>query len=50
MFQHEISVMIKGRADEDLEKYKRVPRLRYGLPVENEGDKAFTFLQGLLGL
>lgn len=44
MFQHEISVMIKGRADEDLEKYKRVPRLRYGLPVENEGDKAFTFL------
>jgi len=44
MLQHEISVMIKGRADEDLEKYKRLPRLRYGLPVENEGDKAFTFL------
>lgn len=44
MLQHEISVVIKGRADEDLEKYKRLPRLRYGLPVENEGDKAFTFL------
>lgn len=44
MLQHEISVMIKGRADEDLEKYKRLPRLRYGLPVENEGDKALTFL------
>lgn len=44
MLQHEISVMIKGRADEDLEKYKRLPRLRYGLPVENDGDKAFTFL------
>lgn len=44
MLQHEISVMIKGRADEDIEKYKRLPRLRYGLPVENEGDKAFTFL------
>lgn len=44
MFQHEISVTIKGRADEDLEKYKRLPRLRYGLPIENEGDKAFAFL------
>ncbi|TGP40553.1 hypothetical protein EN871_27725 [bacterium M00.F.Ca.ET.228.01.1.1] len=44
MLQHEISVMIKGRADEDLEKYKRLPRLRYGLPVESDGDKAFTFL------
>ncbi|QGZ66949.1 UvrD-helicase domain-containing protein [Paraburkholderia acidisoli] len=44
MLQHEISVMIKGRADEDLEKYKRLPKLRYGLPVVSEGDKAFTFL------
>lgn len=44
ILQHEISVMIKGRADEDLEKYKRLPRLTYGLPVETEGDKAFTYL------
>jgi hypothetical protein len=44
MLQHEVSVMIKGRADEDLEKYKRLPRLVYGLPVGNEGDKSFVFL------
>lgn len=44
ILQHEISVMIKGRANEDLEKYKRLPRLTYGLPLENEGDKAFTYL------
>lgn len=44
IFQHEISVMIKGRAGEDLEKYKRLPALSYGLPVKNEGDKAFAFL------
>ena len=44
IMQHEMSVMIKGRADEDLAKYKRLPRLAYGLPVANEGDKAFAFL------
>lgn len=44
MIQHEISVVIKGRANEDLEKYKRLPKLKYGLPVENAGDKAFTYL------
>lgn len=44
MLQQEISVMIKGRAAEDLEKYKRLPRILYGLPVENQGDKAFTYL------
>lgn len=44
MLQHEISVMIKGRADEDFERYKRLPRLSYGLPLENEGDKAFAYI------
>ncbi|WP_408951129.1 UvrD-helicase domain-containing protein [Lysobacter sp. Hz 25] len=44
MLQHEISVMIKGRADEDLAKYKRLSSLPYGLPARNEGDKSFTFL------
>ncbi len=44
LFQHEISVVIKGRAGEDFTKYKKLPRLTYGLPVGNEGDKAFTFL------
>lgn len=44
MLQHEISVKIKGRADEDEEKYRKLSRLTYGLPVENEGDKVFAFL------
>lgn len=44
MLQHEISVKIKGRADEDESKYRKLPRLRYGLPVENEGDRVFVFL------
>lgn len=44
MLQHEISVKIKGRADEDESKYRKLPRLNYGLPVENDGDKVFSFL------
>lgn len=44
MLQHEISVQIKGRADQDLGKYKKLDRLKIGLPVENEGDKTFAFL------
>lgn len=44
ILQHEISVMIKGRAGEDLERYKRLPRLSYGLPTNQEGDKSFVFL------
>lgn len=44
VLQHEIGVMIKGRADEDLEKYRRLPKLSYGLPVESAGDKSFAFL------
>lgn len=44
MLQHEISVMVKGRAGDDLEKYKKLPRLKYGLPLENGGDKSFIFI------
>lgn len=44
MLQHEISVQIKGRADQDLGKYKKLDRLKIGLPVESEGDKTFAFL------
>ena len=44
MLQHEISVQIKGRADQDLGKYKKLDRLKIGLPVENDGDKTFAFL------
>lgn len=44
IMQHEISVKIKGRAEEDQEKYRRLPRLKYGLPVVKDGDKIFTFI------
>lgn len=44
MLQHEISVQIKGRADQELSKYKKLERLKIGLPVENEGDKTFAYL------
>jgi len=44
MLQHEISVQIKGRADQDLGKYKKLERLKIGLPVESDGDKTFAYL------
>lgn len=44
MLQHEISVQIKGRAEQDLTKYQKLPPLKFGLPVVNEGDKALVFL------
>ena len=44
MVQHEISVVIKGRAEEKLEHYRRLPRLPYGLPVESEHDRGFVWL------
>jgi len=44
MFQHEISVVIKGRADEDIDKYRRLPPLTYGLPLHNASDRGFAFL------
>ena len=54
MIQHEISVLIKGRAGENLDVYKKIPKLRYGLPIDTEGDKGLVFTifrkyQDLLG-
>lgn len=43
MFQHEISVLIKGRASEKFHVYKDIPPLKYGLPIETEADKGFVF-------
>ena len=43
MLQHEISVIIKGRAAEDLDRYKKVPPLKYGLPLKSDADKGFVF-------
>lgn len=44
MVQHEISVLIKGRAEEDLNKYRRLPYLSYGLPIRNEADRGLVFI------
>lgn len=44
MLQHEVSVTIKGRANEKLEKYKALPRLKYSIPCKKEGDLNYIFL------
>lgn len=43
MLQHEVSVTIKGRASENLEKFKTLPRLKYSIPCKNEGDLNFLY-------
>ena len=43
LFQHEISVQIKGRAGESFDIYKNCPPLKYGLPIETDADKGFVF-------
>lgn len=43
LIQHEISVVIKGRAKENLDTYKKIPQIPSALPVRNEGDKAFVW-------
>jgi superfamily I DNA/RNA helicase len=43
LIQHEISVVIKGRAKESLDTYKRILPIPSALPVSNEGDKAFVW-------
>ena len=43
MLQHEIGVVIKGRANEQFDAYKRIPALKSGLPLVSEGDKSFVW-------
>jgi superfamily I DNA/RNA helicase len=43
MVQHEISVVIKGRADEKLDNYRKLPRLKYGLPTEVSADRGLVW-------
>lgn len=43
LVRHEISVVIKGRCDEEFEIYKSVKRPDYGLPIQNEHDRRFVF-------
>ena len=43
LFQHEISVLIKGRAGDSFDIYKNCPPLKYGLPISNDADKGLSF-------
>ncbi|PDT02073.1 hypothetical protein CO666_22350 [Rhizobium chutanense] len=43
LFQHEISMQIKGRAGDPFDAYKECPPLKYGLPVETDADRGFVF-------
>jgi hypothetical protein len=43
MVQHEIAVMIKGRAGENLDNYKALPLIKYNLPIGNDSDRGFIF-------
>lgn len=43
LIQHEISVVIKGRAKENLDTYKKISPIPSALPVSSEGDKAFVW-------
>lgn len=43
VFQHEISVLIKGRAAERFDVYRDAAPVKYGLPAVSAADKAFSF-------
>ena len=43
MLQQEIAVLIKGRANGEIETYKELPRPQYSLPILNDADKSFMF-------
>lgn len=40
----EISITIKGRAEQDFETYKELPRLQESIPVSTESDFLFVYL------
>ena len=43
LLQHEIGVMIKGRAEEKLENYLLLQRLAYCIPTECDNDRRYIF-------
>ncbi len=43
LFQQEISVLIKGRAEQNLVRYKALDRPTYAMPLKNDADKEFAF-------
>lgn len=44
MLQYEFGVVLKGRADGDLDLYKRLARPEYGIPCKNEADYNYVHL------
>lgn len=44
MLQAEIAISIKGRAEQDIEKYRNLNQLENSIPMEIEGDYNFIFL------
>lgn len=43
LFRHEVSIVIKGRANSSLETYKSMPTLNYGMPIQTSQDKEYVF-------
>lgn len=43
ILQYEISVVIKGRAEGNKEKYKKLERPKFGLPLTTDEDKLFAY-------
>jgi superfamily I DNA/RNA helicase len=43
LFRHEVAVVIKGRANGNLDVYKLIPPLDYGLPIRTQHDKEYVF-------
>ncbi len=43
LLRHEVSVVIKGRANGQLDAYKLIPPLEYGLPTKSQQDKEYVF-------
>ena len=43
LFQQEIAVLIKGRAGQNIVKYKALVRPTYAIPLKNDADKDFVY-------
>ncbi|WP_181454224.1 UvrD-helicase domain-containing protein [Halomonas sp. SL1] len=43
VLHHEIAEVVKGRSQQDIDNYKKIPLSEHALPVVSEGDKEFVF-------
>lgn len=44
IIQHEVAVMIKGRAGENIDVYRDLPPITYALPCRTSADRSFIFV------